>query len=65
MSRIYGSDTRKKLSLSLAQYITGFQDEVHTLKACAVENLDRSCAGRTICILLTVELLSVTISDQY
>jgi ribonuclease HI len=38
---VYSYGTRWKLSFNLEQYTTVFQAEVHAIKACAVEHLDR------------------------
>jgi hypothetical protein len=42
------SSSRQKLSFSLGRYTTVFQAEVHAIKACAVENLDRNYKNRNI-----------------
>jgi hypothetical protein len=47
---VYGYGTRQKLSFSLRQYTTAFQAEVYAIKACAVENLDRSHRNRNVYI---------------
>jgi hypothetical protein len=39
------------MSFSLGQYTAVFQAKVYAIKACTVENLDRSYKNRNICIL--------------
>jgi hypothetical protein len=48
---VYCHETRRELSFSLGQYTTVFQAEVHAIKACAVENLDREYKKRNSYIL--------------
>jgi hypothetical protein len=53
---VYCHGTRRKLSFSLGQYITVFQAEVYAIKACAVENLDRTIRIESSIFYLTVNL---------
>jgi hypothetical protein len=46
--RMYGYDTRRKLSFSLGQYTTVLQTGLHAIKACAVENIDRGYENKNI-----------------
>jgi hypothetical protein len=48
---VYYHKTRKKLSFSLGKYTTVFQPEVHAIKACATENIDRNYKNMNIYIL--------------
>jgi hypothetical protein len=43
--------TRRKLSFNLGRHTTVFQGEVHAIKACIDENLDRGYRNRNIYIL--------------
>jgi hypothetical protein len=44
---MYGHGTWQKLSFSLGQYTTVFQVEAYAIKACTVENLDRTIETET------------------
>jgi ribonuclease HI len=48
---VYCYGTRRKLNFDFGQYTTIFQAEVHAIKACAYENIDRKYKNRNICIL--------------
>jgi hypothetical protein len=49
---MYGYGTETKLSFILGHYTTEFQAEVYAIKACAVDNRDRSYKNRNIHVLL-------------
>jgi ribonuclease HI len=48
---VYCDGTRRKLSFSLGQNTTVFQEELYAIKACAFENLERNYSNRNIYIL--------------
>jgi hypothetical protein len=48
---LYGYGTRQKLSFNLGKYTAVFEAEVYAIKACAVENLDRSYKNKKNYIL--------------
>jgi hypothetical protein len=52
---VYCHGTRRKLSFILGQYTTVFQAAVYTIKASAVENLDRDYKNRNIYILSDIQ----------
>jgi ribonuclease HI len=61
---VYAYGTRRKLSVSLGQYITVFQAEVYVIKACMFENLDRNYRNRNICILSYSQALIEALSNH-
>jgi hypothetical protein len=42
-AEVYGHGVRQRFAFSPGQYITVFQAEVYAIKACAFENIKRSC----------------------